>query len=112
MNECGSLNLANSRDRLISLERRANRYKPTGLECRVLTPTELKELHPYLYTDDLTGGVWVPEDATVHPKKVSEALAYLAYSRGARFVGNCAVQAVLSSSKEKLGALQRSRVYI
>ena len=34
--ECGSLNLAATKDRLISLQRRANRYKPTGLECHLL----------------------------------------------------------------------------
>jgi hypothetical protein len=28
--------------------------------------------------------VWVPEDAVVNPKKVSEVLAYLAYHGGAR----------------------------
>jgi glycine/D-amino acid oxidase-like deaminating enzyme len=103
LNECGSLNLANSKDRMVSLERRANRYKPTGLECQVMSPSELKQLHPYLYTDDLQGGVWVPEDATVHPKKVSEALAYQAYSGGARFVGDCSVQRVLSHSTNKRG---------
>ena len=34
--ECGSLNLAATKDRMISLQRRANRYKPTGLECHIL----------------------------------------------------------------------------
>ncbi len=56
LNEVGSLNLAMSRDRMISLRRRANRYAPTGLDCQVLTPRECQELHPYLYTDDLQGG--------------------------------------------------------
>ena len=59
---------------MLSLERRANRYKPTGLDCQVLTPSEIQELHPFLYTEDIQGGVWVPEDATVHPKKVSVSL--------------------------------------
>ena len=76
---------------MISLQRRASRYSPTGLTCHVLSPKECQEMHPYLYTEDLQGGVWVPEDAVVHPKKVSEALAYLAYGGGARFVGNCSV---------------------
>ena len=86
-NECGSLNLANTKDRMISLRRRANRYAPSGLECHVLSPEECSERHPYLTIKDLQGGVWIPGDATVHPKKVSESLAFLAYSGGARFVG-------------------------
>ena len=72
---CGSLNLAMSRDRMISLRRRANRYAPTGLECHVLGASEISEHHPYLYTDDLQGAVWVPGDATVHPKKVFRPFA-------------------------------------
>ncbi|XP_059094431.1 pyruvate dehydrogenase phosphatase regulatory subunit, mitochondrial-like [Tigriopus californicus] len=103
LHECGSLNLANSKDRMLSLQRRANRYKPTGLDCHVLGPNELKEKHPYLYTADLQGGVWVPDDSTVHPKKVSEALAYQAYSGGARFVGDCGVNKVTTTKCDRLG---------
>ena len=46
-------------------------------------------------------GVWVPEDAVVHPKKVSEALAYLAYTGGAKFIGNCEVARVNSHNSNK-----------
>lgn len=56
LEQCGSLNLANSKDRLISLTRRANRYQPTGLECHILTRDQIVEFHPYLHTEDLTGG--------------------------------------------------------
>ena len=48
----------------------ATRYAPTGLDCHVLTPDEYAEKHPYVKVSDLQGGVWVPGDATVHPKKV------------------------------------------
>lgn len=55
--ECGSLNLAQTRDRLISLTRRANRYKPTGLECHILSRypkyKELTFLPIALYTLNL-----------------------------------------------------------
>lgn len=101
--ECGSLNLAATKDRMVSIQRRAARYKPTGLECHVLTKQELQEFHPFLYTEDLQGGVWVPEDAVVHPKFLSEVLAYLAYQGGTRFVGNTNVVQVLSDSSDMLG---------
>jgi len=101
--ECGSLNLAATKDRMVSIQRRAARYKPTGLDCHVLHKKELQEFHPHLYTEDLQGGVWVPEDAVVHPKFLSEVLAYLAYQGGVRFVGNCNVLQVLSDSSDMLG---------
>lgn len=94
----GGLNLATTKDRLISLTRRANRYKPTGLECHVLTRQEISEFHPYLFTEDLQGAIWVPEDSMVNPKKVSEVLAHLSYQGGARFVGNCELQKVITNS--------------
>lgn len=49
-------------------------------------------------------GVWVPEDAVVHPKKVSEALAYLAYTGGAKFVGNCELSSVNTHNSNKYAA--------
>ena len=57
-------------------------YKPTGLECHILNRQEISELHPYLFTEDLMGAIYVPEDSVVNPKKVSEVLAHLAYQGG------------------------------
>ena len=109
----GSLNLACSKDRFISLTRRASRYEPTGLECKVLMKDQVHDYHPYLSTEDIYGGnlyfqviaglylsftislaIWVPEDAEVNPKKVSEVFAHIAYQGGAKFVGNCEVKKV------------------
>lgn len=112
LKECGSLNLAMSKDRMISLRRRANRYKPTGLECHVLDAAECREKHPYLYTEDLQGGVWIPGDATVHPKKVSEALAFLAYSKGVRFVEHCGVQKVLTEQANQFGPSSNKNIKV
>lgn len=52
----GSLNLACSKDRFISLTRRASRYQPTGLDCHILSKHEASEFHPHLTIDDLYGG--------------------------------------------------------
>ncbi len=54
--------------------------------------------------------MWVPGDATVHPKKVSEALAYLAYRGGARFIGRCGVQQVLTDTVASHGIAHSNRV--
>lgn len=43
-------------DRFISLQRRASRYQPTGLECHILSKSETKNFHPHLTVDDLYGG--------------------------------------------------------
>ena len=38
----------------------------------------MEELHPYLNTEDILGGVWIPQDACVDAGKVSQVLAHLA----------------------------------
>lgn len=63
LEQSGSLNLASSKDRLVSLTRRANRYKPTGLECHILTRDDISEVHPYLFTEDLHGGTAISNNA-------------------------------------------------
>lgn len=56
LRQCGSLNLAQSQDRMIALQRRMSYNKPNGLECELVTPERIKEIHPYLNVDDLRGG--------------------------------------------------------
>ena len=97
LNHCGSVNLATTKDRMISLRRRASAYRPTGVECQVLEPEEVKEKHPYVNIEDVIGGVWMPKDACVDAGKVSEVFAYIASQGGAKFVSGCGVQKVLTS---------------
>lgn len=55
MKQCGSLNLAQTKDRLIALKRRVAYNLPTGLHCELLSNTEIQQKHPYLRVDDLEG---------------------------------------------------------
>ncbi len=56
--------------------------------------------------------MWLPDEANVHPKKVSEALAYLAYRGGARFVGNCSLERVLTHTEHRLGPMSSSNIRV
>jgi len=103
LEHCGSVNLAATKDRLISLQRRASKYRPTGVECHLVGPKEIMELHPHVNTEDIYGGVWIPKDACVNAGKVSEVLAYLASEGGAKFVSNCGVQKVLTMKSSSPG---------
>lgn len=96
LEHCGSLNLATTPDRMVALKRRMSRYKPTGMECHLLSPGELSEKHPYLNTEGVLGGVWVPEDATANAGNVSEVLAFLASQGGARYVSGCEVRRIVT----------------
>ncbi|XP_047474686.1 pyruvate dehydrogenase phosphatase regulatory subunit, mitochondrial-like isoform X1 [Penaeus chinensis] len=94
--QCGSLNLAQTRDRAVALKRRLAYTKPSGLECEWLDRHEIKRLHPHLYTGDLEGGVWVADDAVANPSAVCSTLAMLAQMQGAFYMEGCSVLRVIT----------------
>lgn len=98
LKQTGSINLAQTRDRMIALKRRMAYNLPTGLRCEVMSPKEISRLHPYLRTDDLEGGVWIPEDAIANPKAIAIALSKLAKQGGVQYYENCTVHDVLTEN--------------
>ncbi|XP_076057029.1 pyruvate dehydrogenase phosphatase regulatory subunit, mitochondrial-like isoform X2 [Oratosquilla oratoria] len=94
---CGSLNLARTRERAVSLKRRIAYTRAAGLDCEWLDRHEILRMHPYLYSGDLEGGVWVPDDAVANPASVCQTLAHLAAAQGATYVENCAVQRLFTN---------------
>ncbi|KAG8225026.1 hypothetical protein J437_LFUL000003 [Ladona fulva] len=105
LKQCGSLNLAQTKDRLIALKRRVSYSLPKGLHCEVLSPAEIRNLHPFLRTDGLEGGVWVPGDATADSSAVCMALAELARQGGVQYFEGCRVEWVLTENS-KVKAVQ------
>ena len=98
LEHCGSINVAASKDRMTSIERRVSAYRPTGVECHLISPREMEQIHPHINTEDVVGGVWIPKDACVDAGKVSEVLAFLAHQGGAKFVSGCGVKRVITAS--------------
>ena len=100
LEHCGSVNLATTSDRWTSLKRRASAYRPTGVECRLVNPDEIQELHPFINTDGIIGGVHLPEDACVDAGKVSKVLAWKASQKGVKFVSGCGVREVITKKNQ------------
>nr|XP_018910548.1 PREDICTED: pyruvate dehydrogenase phosphatase regulatory subunit, mitochondrial-like isoform X2 [Bemisia tabaci] len=94
LKQVGSVNLAQTKDRIIMLKRRIAYNLPTGLHCEIIGPNELQKLHPHICTDNILGGVWVPEDAVVDTLSVCRVLAKLAKQGGASYVENCIVEKI------------------
>ena len=44
-----------------------------GLEAHVLSPAEVGERYPLVKTDDLSWGIWMPNDGQVNPADVTQA---------------------------------------
>lgn len=103
-NRCGSLSVARTQMRMVSLLRLAAEARAWGVECSVQQPHMLKELHPHLRTGDLVGGVFLPGDGVVDTVALCQTLADLAQEGGAQFVEECQVQRVLSEKGVVVGA--------
>lgn len=88
---CGSINLAQTSDRMNAIKRRMAYNRPNGLHCELLSPEEIQQKHPLINAERLLGGVWVPDDAIADPQAICHALAKLARQGGVSYHEHCAV---------------------
>ena len=80
--QCGSLNVAQSPERLALMRRQMARARSFGIEFEFVSPAEVGRIAPILRTDDLAGGVWIPGDGKANPTDLTMSLA-----KGARMGG-------------------------
>uniref|UniRef100_A0A8D0GQS0 Pyruvate dehydrogenase phosphatase regulatory subunit, mitochondrial n=1 Tax=Sphenodon punctatus TaxID=8508 RepID=A0A8D0GQS0_SPHPU len=91
----GSISLAQTQDRLISLKRIASRLKVMGIPCEIITPKQVAQLHPMINIHDLVGAMHMPEDAVVSSADVSLALANAASRNGVQIHERTSVSHVM-----------------
>lgn len=80
--KCGSIRLAQDRDRLDQFRHLEGQAKAIGLAFEVIGPNEIRSLHPLTELDGVIAGAWTPEDGYTDPSSTTQALA-----RGARDLG-------------------------
>ena len=85
----GSIRLGHSKERMQEFERVASMGAYQGLEMTICTPDELKEMHPFMETHDLAGGLWDPLDGDIDPAQLTQAMAKGARDLGARIERFC-----------------------
>jgi glycine/D-amino acid oxidase-like deaminating enzyme len=59
-------------------------------ESHVLSPSEVKKVHPLLRVDDIYGGVYSPGDGTIDPTSICNAYAKAAKKYGGGVYENVA----------------------
>src|SRR5688572_31110871 len=77
----GSISIALTEGRMEELKRGASMAKNFGLEVRVITPGEIKELWPHVGLTGVVGGVHLPKDGQVNPIDATQAFAAGALKR-------------------------------
>jgi glycine/D-amino acid oxidase-like deaminating enzyme/glycine cleavage system aminomethyltransferase T len=80
--QCGSVNVARTRERWIIFRRQAAMAKSFGIEVELLTAQEALQKWPLLRSDDLQGALWFPADGKANPADLAMSLA-----KGARNLG-------------------------
>uniref|UniRef100_A0A182Y4M7 Uncharacterized protein n=1 Tax=Anopheles stephensi TaxID=30069 RepID=A0A182Y4M7_ANOST len=105
LRRCGSLNLAQTHDRVIALQRRAAYILPTGMQCELVDSDTAKKLHPFLNTDDLQGAVYVPDDCIADPAAVVQVLASEAMRKGVKYFEGCQVK-YINTKNERVHSVE------
>ncbi|MDJ0776574.1 MAG: FAD-dependent oxidoreductase [Gammaproteobacteria bacterium] len=83
--QVGSLSIAHSEARFEELKRVAAMNNAFGVtQVDIITPSEIKEIYPFVETGDLLGGSWVAQDGTASPVDVTQAFVKGARARGAK----------------------------
>ena len=82
--QTGSLRLAHGRERMDEFRHVASMAQAQGIEFALLSPSEARDLYPYLELDDLEGALWDPLDGDIDPSQLTQAYAKGARDKGAR----------------------------
>ncbi len=80
--QCGSVNVASTPERMQVLKKQTAMARSFGVECHLISPSEVAQRVPVLRTDDLHGGIWLPGDGKANPADLCMSLAKGARTRG------------------------------
>jgi dimethylglycine dehydrogenase len=78
----GSVRLAHTRNRMDEFQHVKSMAKANGLDYDILSPSELKNIYPFIETHDLQGALWDPLDGDIDPSQLTQALARAAREQG------------------------------
>ncbi len=87
--QTGSIRLAHSKERMQEFARAAAMGRYQGMDIKILTPEEVKEIYPFIETHDLAGALYDPNDGDIDPAQVTQALAKGAREMGQKIIRFC-----------------------
>jgi sarcosine oxidase subunit beta len=91
---CGYLFVTTDAGEMASFRRNVAMQRRLGVDTRVVTPAEIRAIHPWLHVDDLVGGTFCPTDGIAGPTEVTQAYARRARELGVRVIEETPVTAI------------------
>ncbi len=85
-NECGGIEVAREEHRLEEFNRRMTSAKAWGIDSRLMTPAEVKELVPFINEDIVLGGFYTPSVSAVDSLRAGTLMREKAVNAGAAMV--------------------------
>ena len=104
-NQCGSLNLGTTDQRMIQLNRTAAMAEVFGVNAELIDPKKCLEKWPVMSEEGILGGVWLPDDGKVEPKQLTQCLAKGAEDNGVKIFEGVTVEKVLINNTTVKGVL-------
>jgi glycine/D-amino acid oxidase-like deaminating enzyme len=77
--------------------------RSTGIETRLVSPAEMREIEPRLRTEDWVAGCYEPDSGYCNPAETAQGFARAARARGARVLEETEVLAVLTEGDRVTG---------
>jgi heterotetrameric sarcosine oxidase gamma subunit len=81
--ECGGIEVARTEERMQELTRRITSGKAWGIDCRLVTPAEVKELVPFIDETVILGGFYTPSVGVVDSLRAGTIMRERAQELGA-----------------------------
>ncbi|HEU4371546.1 MAG TPA: FAD-binding oxidoreductase [Methylomirabilota bacterium] len=79
-----------------------------GIDSRLVTPAEMREIEPRLRVDDLTAGCYEPEAGSADPAQTTQGFAGAARDRGVRILEQTGVSGIRVEG-DRIAAVETSR---
>jgi len=108
----GSLTVATTNERLEELKRQVTTAQLFNVVANEVSKDQIQELYPLINTNDVVGGVYIPNDGQADPVGVTNVLAKAAKQNGANIIEHCPVKKILiknnqiESVETKLGKIK------
>jgi len=90
----GAVRLAHSSERMQEFEHSVAMARHQGLEFKMMSNADMRDVYPFLETHDLAGGCWDPLDGDIDPAQLTQAFAKGARDLGAKIIRFCPVSGV------------------